>query len=63
MQGLDLGDARHVTIAGGSRLGCAQNAPGFSWSQQITHEVSKLGDADHLIGADVVGFAILTLQL
>lgn len=54
---LRLADIRHVSIAEGPGVGLAQDVDGFVRRQNVTHQVGKGGDADHLVRAHVVGLA------
>ncbi len=54
---LRLTDIGHVAVAGGADIGFALDADGFIWRQDVAHQVGEGGDADHLIGAHVVGLA------
>ena len=54
---LRLINIRNVAVAGGADIGFAQDMHGFVWRQDVAHQMGKGGDADHLIGAHVVGLA------
>ena len=52
-----LTDIWHISVAGGAAVGLAQDVHGFVWRQDVAHEMGEGCDADHLIGAHVVGLA------
>ena len=52
-----LADIRHVPVAGGAGVGLAQDVDGFVGRQDVAHQMGEGGDADHLVGAHVVGLA------
>ena len=52
---LRLADIRNVAISGGAGIGLAQDMHGFFRRQDAAHQMREGGDANHLIGAHVVG--------
>ena len=54
---LSLADTGHVAVAGGTGVGLAQDVDGFVGRQDVAHQMGEGGDADHLVGAHVVGLA------
>ena len=54
---LRFADVGHVAVTGGGAIGFAQDMHWFILRQKVAHQVGQGGDADHLIGAHVVGLA------
>ena len=54
---LRLANIRYVAVASGSGGWLALDAHRFVWGQDVAHQMGEGGDADHLIGAHVVGLA------
>jgi len=59
---LDFANREDVTVAGGTGIGLAQDVHGVVGRQDVAHQIGMGGDADELIGAQVVcmtGAAVL----
>jgi hypothetical protein len=54
---LGYADIGHIAVSSGAGVGLAQDVNGFVWRQDVAHQMGEGGDADHLIGAHVVGLA------
>ena len=58
---LRLINIRNVAVAGGVDIGFALDVDGFIWRQDVAHQMGEGCDADHFIGAHVVGLAGLAV--
>jgi hypothetical protein len=52
---LSFADIGGVAVTGGAAIRLAEDVHRLPWRESITHQMGKIGDADHLIGAHVVG--------
>jgi hypothetical protein len=52
---LDFENSRDVTVAGGTGIGLVQDVNGIVGRKDVALQIGEGDDADHLIGAHVVG--------
>lgn len=54
---LSFTDIGHVAVTGSTGIRLPEDVHRLHWIKNIAHQMSEIGDADHLIGAHVVGLA------